>query len=81
MELMGLREEMPDSTFQLVEIFESALDAYADRQWQAAQKLFGRVCSLSPQDGPSLLYLKRIADFQVNPPPDGWRGETVFDHK
>ena len=81
LELMGFTEQMSSGTAQLVKAFESALEAYAQRQWRSAQKLLKQILSVSPQDGPSLLYMRRIAEFQLSPPPADWRGETAFDHK
>jgi adenylate cyclase len=81
LELMGFTEQMAAVTSQLIDAFEAALDAYAQRQWHSAQELLKQVLALSPQDGPSLLYLRRIEEFKKTPPPEGWHGETVFDHK
>jgi adenylate cyclase len=62
-------------------LFAEGLAAYRQQRWDQAAQLFNRVLATGPEDGPSRLYLKRIAGFQENRPAADWRGVTVFDHK
>ena len=56
------------------ESFESALAAYSDRRFDAAEGGFRRVLELWPEDPPSLRYLEELAVFKESPPGPGWDG-------
>ena len=73
-----------NSDARLVEslaIFNEALYAYRNRNWERSEELFKKTLDLNPSDGPSGLYLKRIEKFRLSPPPDDWNGAAVFESK
>ncbi len=73
-ELMGLPGEVETSEQDAVATFEEGLAAYRKQQWDAAEKCFRDVQTARGGDGPSDTYLKRIALFRKEPPPDNWDG-------
>ena len=54
--------------------FQNARQFYLLKDWDRAETLFRQVLELQPQDGPSRLYLSRLAELRMNPPPEGWDG-------
>jgi class 3 adenylate cyclase len=60
-----------------VECFHEALALFEGRDWAAAEAGFRRALDLSPQDGPSRIFLERCEKNRLNPPPPDWDG--VFE--
>ncbi len=54
---------------------------YRSKKWDQDEQKFRQLQLISPTDGPTRLYLDRIARFRKNPPPLGWQEVTFFDHK
>ena len=77
------------------EKFAEALQHFRKRQFDAAEKAFRETIQLRKQiedspakgnevlsdDGPSLFYLRQIAELRVHPPPEEWIGEVVMKEK
>jgi hypothetical protein len=61
----------------LVNLFQTALDLFEKREWQAAEAGFQKVLEYSFDDSPSKVYLERCAQYRLSPPPEQWDG--VFD--
>ncbi len=80
-ELLGLAIDIAQSQREMVTLFAQALTAYRNRQWSVATALFRKALDLVPGDGPTELYLKRLADCEREPPPEDWQAETTFDSK
>jgi adenylate cyclase len=76
-ELLELKSDASDIMFEQVYLFHKALDLFEKRSWKDAENAFSQVLKLSPNDGPSLLYLERCRQFQDYPPEAGWDG--IFD--
>lgn len=73
-ELLGRTgEPLPDES-ELIREFEGGLKAYRAREWTAAERQFQRCLEIRPADGPSTLYLERIAEMRTTPPPADWNG-------
>jgi adenylate cyclase len=64
-----------------LKLFSSALEAFAQRDFSAAQNRFAEVLNLKPDDGPATFYLHKIAEFHLMPPPEGWAGEIELREK
>jgi adenylate cyclase len=62
------------SAAKLCETFAQGLDAYRQQNWEIATAQFEACRRLAPNDGPSRVYLERIAHLRCNPPPPDWNG-------
>jgi len=80
-ELVGWRERSSGETKAGLRLFDDGLAAYRKQQWDAATELFRQALEELPGDGPSRLYLERIAKMRAHPPGPEWCGVTTFDHK
>ena len=56
----------------MVEIFERGLKAFRERDWDRAEKRFMDADKITGDDGPSRLYMRRIALYRKHPPPPEW---------
>jgi adenylate cyclase len=72
-ELLGWAGQLPHTETELAREFERGLAAYRAREWEAAEALFQRCLEMKPSDGPSALYIERIAELRNQPPAD-WDG-------
>lgn len=70
-ELLGT-EVQGKPTF--LEVFSQALDAYRNRSWKQAERLFH---SIALDDPPSRMYVSRCRLYAENPPPQDWDGIFV----
>ena len=59
---------------ELRDTFAQGLDAYRQQNWETATAQFEICRRLAPDDGPSRVYLERIAHLRCNPPPPDWDG-------
>jgi adenylate cyclase len=73
-ELMAVSGELNATRGALCEQFAHGLDAYRRQDWDAAERCFASCCELVAEDGPSTVYLARIATFRREPPPADWDG-------
>jgi adenylate cyclase len=80
-ELVGWRERFSETQRNMFYLFEKGLILYREREWGQAEQLFKHLLVSIPDDGPTSLYLNRIANLRHDPPPVGWQGVTSFDHK
>ena len=72
-ELLGRTGQLAPGEIELAREFEKGLAAYRAREWEAAEALFQRCLEMKPSDGPSALYIERIAELRKQPPAD-WDG-------
>ena len=61
--------------------YAEGLAAYRARRWDEARIAFGAALEAVPGDEPCKVFIKRIEDFEANPPPGDWDGAWHFDHK
>ncbi len=80
-ELVGWRDRQDESRLAMASLFGEGLAAYRLQQWERAEELFRKFMETTPDDGPSRLYLERIACFREQPLAAAWQGVTAFDHK
>ena len=78
-------EHHTDETFpnmaEAIAAFESGLDTYRKRDWQAAIGNFEAALRANPDDGLAALYLDRCRYYQATPPPDDWDGVWTMETK
>jgi adenylate cyclase len=63
------------------EQFEEARKLYRQRQWAEAQSAFQAILDRWPNDGPSLVYLKRCEEYLSDEPVPDWDGVFTMTHK
>lgn len=80
-ELAGMRDALGDERLDLLRMFETGIEQYKKREWERAKETLEEVLRRSPQDGPSALYLKRVAALLDNPPGPEWEPVTTFTTK
>ena len=80
-EIMGRSDDLTPGQVSLQALYSDGLAAYRARDWDAARHAFSAALEAAPGDGPSMAFLKRIGDFQANPPAADWDGAWVLDRK
>ncbi len=73
-ELIEEKSMTDDKTLEAMEIFQSALNIFEEREWVKAQKNFSKVLKIIPEDGPSRKYIQRCKDNMKKPPGKDWDG-------
>lgn len=61
--------------------FGAALKKFQERDFSGAQAAFERVLETVPNDGPSLFYLRQIAELHDHVLPPSWAGEVELKEK
>ena len=81
-EVLGVTEEpLVPNRVQMLERYASGLRAYRDRQWDDAEAAFRVALALTPDDGPSKVYVSRCAAHRNVPPPADWDGVFQMETK
>ena len=73
-ELMGRAGELESTRDELRVLFAQGLAAYRSRDWSAAQTAFESCLCKIPDDGPTRVFLERIAHLGHAPPAADWDG-------
>ena len=58
-----------------------AMEAYRRRDWDVAARIWNTVKETCPGDSLAELYLLRIEEYRVAPPPADWDGVLTLDKK
>jgi len=81
-ELTGLKEHVPEKLLQRNHLFEEALAAYFNRDWETAISLFKRASELELfEHNPSKIFIQRCEEMRVDPPQKDWNGVFVMEQK
>ncbi len=80
-EAMSRAGELQPEQIALRDLFAEGLAAYRRRDWDDAQARFESCLRHAPEDGPSQLFLERIAVLRNEPPPADWGGIWRFAEK
>jgi len=73
-ELLGRAGELTPQQGELRDRFAAGLEAYRRQDWDKAQAHFEGCLATRPEDGPSRLFLERIALLRDTPPSADWDG-------
>ncbi|MBN2645562.1 MAG: adenylate/guanylate cyclase domain-containing protein [Desulfuromonadaceae bacterium] len=76
-ELIG-EGPLDEDTEQMLDCFVGGLHSYRQQRWDRAQQQFEAALQWVPEDGPSQLYLRRVAEWRRTPPPPQWDAITRF---
>ncbi|MHB1948146.1 MAG: CHASE2 domain-containing protein [Gammaproteobacteria bacterium] len=74
------QEATPEINSEITES-DLALNYYFNSDWEKAQALFAELHSKYPHVKLYKLYLERIEEFKLNPPPENWDGIYVMKTK
>lgn len=80
-ELLGRRGEVNGDLLAFVETFESAVEAFARREWEAAASRLDTCLETRPDDLAARRYREAVASCRREPPADNWRGELILTEK
>ncbi|MCF8150944.1 MAG: GAF domain-containing protein [Burkholderiaceae bacterium] len=61
--------------------FNDGLIRYRARDWSGAERAFQKMLDVSPEDGPSKIYIERCRIYRETPPPENWDGVWAMDDK
>ncbi len=70
LEMAGV--ELPAHREEAIRHYEAGLQAYKQRDWEAAARLFRAALDADPDDGPAAVYLERATEYVTAPPPPDW---------
>ncbi|MDY0189505.1 MAG: CHASE2 domain-containing protein [Desulfuromonas sp.] len=80
-ELVGFSAQISAQQHKLLGHFAQGLELYRAQNFDAAEHCFNQALALDANDGPSQLFLRRIADLQATPPDADWQPITRFQRK
>ncbi|MBR1209289.1 adenylate/guanylate cyclase domain-containing protein [Bradyrhizobium sp. JYMT SZCCT0180] len=80
-EIIGREDELTPEQVSLLDSYSKGLAAYRERRWDDARHAFSAGLEAVPGDGPSKVFIKRIGEFQANPPAADWDGAWRLDEK
>ena len=82
-EIVGLKEDVSDQTYDCLLLFAQGMALYLARDWNTAEARFGQSAELEPnrpgvtpgvESNPSLTMIERCQYMRENPPGPGWNG-------
>jgi adenylate cyclase len=73
-ELLGRKGDVSAEHLALRDAYAEALAAYRRKDWEEARAGFESCLTLQPRDGPSRVFLDRIAQFCTAAPRPDWDG-------
>lgn len=71
----------PQAVQEFLAIFHQGREAYKKQNWDEAEGCFKSCLAKRPGDGPSELFMERIAEYRERSPGEKWNGVYAFDHK
>ncbi|MBF0528129.1 MAG: adenylate/guanylate cyclase domain-containing protein [Deltaproteobacteria bacterium] len=80
-ELLGEPNMVPPAKLNVARAFARGLAAYRAQRWDEAHQIFSAIQHHYPDDKPTPIYLKRIAELKKNPPLPEWDGVFVMKTK
>jgi class 3 adenylate cyclase len=80
-EIMGRKGELTAVQLELRARYSEGLAAYRAQRWEEARRAFEAALQASPDDGPSMTFVKRIEKIVAAPPGDGWDGSWHLERK
>ncbi|MGA1842730.1 MAG: CHASE2 domain-containing protein [bacterium] len=80
-ELISRLEESDNDMKKGYEIFSEALQAYRNRSWEKAIRLFYQSFKILKEDNPSMFYIKLCKGYIKNPPKKEWAGLVSLNKK
>jgi len=70
-----------DHLREVAATFEEGLQAYFARDWDQAVVQFTKTLAILPGDGPASVFMERVKNLRLQPPPADWDGVYVMTKK
>jgi adenylate cyclase len=80
-ELLDRREDAGQNLREMTDIWNEAVGAYENREFEAAYTLFSAIAAQNSQDLTAKMYLGRCEQFLREPPPGYWDGVNNLTEK
>ena len=80
-EIVEIKASASEEMHEKVHLFHKALNLFESRNWIDAEYVFSKILEVSPNDGPTILYLRRCAKYRDNPPDPSWDGISNLNMK
>jgi adenylate cyclase len=80
-ELLGYSGDTTAALREALDLFESGLSEFEEREWVKARDHFATVLRIYPQDGPSKLFIARCNEFETAPTRESWDGVINLTEK
>ena len=73
-EVLEERSNADKTLLEGLAVFHRALELFEDKHWDEAEKAFGEVLAILPEDGPATTFQNRCREYQKKKPLDSWDG-------
>lgn len=70
-----------DDILKLISEFNMGRECYRNQEWEEAETHFKNCLKLRDEDGPSIVFLRRIEPLKNTPKLKDWQGVHTFTHK
>ena len=80
-EVMGRKDTLTPQQTLACAHYAAGLAAYRARRWDDARAAFAAAIEATPDDGPSIALLARVADLRRDPPAENWDGSWRMESK
>ena len=80
-ELLAESGELNEAQREMRDLFEQGLELYRSRDFARARERFVAALALSPDDGPSRVFIKRCEEYELSPPSGDWAGIYTASEK
>ena len=80
-EVMGRKDTLTPQQTLACAHYAAGLAAYRARRWDEARAAFAAAIEATPDDGPSIALLARVADLRRDPPAENWDGSWRMESK
>jgi adenylate cyclase len=80
-ELMAEAAGADARTLAIAGLAVEALEMYLGHRWEDAERLYGRILELNPDDVPARILRERCRRMRENPPPPDWNGVHRIETK
>jgi len=80
-ELLGDKQDIDPGTVHFAEAFTDAFEAYCQRDFTEAARLFGDMLVIRPGDYLGIHYLEQAKEFITTPPGPEWQGVLKLETK
>ena len=76
-ELIGKKDEITEDMRRVIQLYHDGLSFHGERKWDKALGCFSKALAIIPDDGPCLTLIRRIEQYKITPPSEGWHGEFI----
>lgn len=65
----------------IAQLTDTGFNAYLGKDWESAENAYQQVLNINKNDPVADIFLKRLQEFKLKPPPEGWDGCYVYTSK